>query len=71
MMKKLFLIFLCFIIITGCQRNEVLKTHGISFLDKREKLIFVKKTNKTVNMFIKNEDIRDFYMNRIENYLKN
>ena len=45
-MKSLFLIFLSFIIITGCQRNEVLKTHGISFLDKREKLIIVKKTNK-------------------------
>ena len=46
MIKSLFLIFLSFIIITGCQRNEVLKTHGISFLDKREKLIIVKKTNK-------------------------
>ena len=30
----------------GCQRNEVIKTHGISYLDKREKLIVVNKTNK-------------------------
>ena len=32
---------------------------------------FVKKSQKTVQMFIKDEDIKDFYMNRIENYLKN
>ena len=30
----------------GCQRHEVIKTHGISYLDKREKLIVVNKTNK-------------------------
>ena len=30
----------------GCQRHEVIKTHGISYLDKREKLIDVNKTNK-------------------------
>ena len=32
--------------IIGCQRHEVIKTHGISYLDKREKLIVVNKTNK-------------------------
>ena len=32
--------------IIGCQRHEVIKTHGISYLDKREKLIIVNKTNK-------------------------
>tara|TARA_B100000902_G_C27251949_1_gene885748 strand:- start:181 stop:1269 length:1089 start_codon:yes stop_codon:yes gene_type:complete len=31
---------------------------------------FVKKTNKTVQMFIKDNDMMDFYMNRIEGYLK-
>ena len=45
-MKNLFLIFLSFIIITGCQRNEVIKTHVISFLNEREKLIVVNKSNK-------------------------
>tara|TARA_B100000902_G_C27191099_1_gene853982 strand:+ start:80 stop:1168 length:1089 start_codon:yes stop_codon:yes gene_type:complete len=51
-------------------------SHEHNTFDKRKLLInphpqFVKKTNKTVNMFIRNEDIRDFYMNRIEKYLKN
>ena len=46
MIKNLFLIFLSFIIITGCQRNEVIKSHGISFLNEREKLIVVNKSNK-------------------------
>ena len=31
---------------TGCQRNEVIKTHGIAYLEKREKLIEVNKSNK-------------------------
>jgi len=30
----------------GCNQNEVIKTHGIAYLDKREKLIIVNKTNK-------------------------
>ena len=45
-MGKIIFILLIFIIISACQRNEVIKTHGISYLEKREKLIFVNKTNK-------------------------
>ena len=30
----------------ACQRQEIVKTHGISYLEKREKLIFVNKSNK-------------------------
>ena len=43
------IIFFTFIIITfsfGCQRNEVIKSHGISYLEKREKLIVLQKSNK-------------------------
>ena len=53
-MKKNIFLFLTIIIFTiGCQRNEVIKTHGISYLEKREKLIFVNKTNKndTIKLF--------------------
>ena len=32
--------------IYGCQQNEVIKTHGVAYLNKREKLIIVNKTNK-------------------------
>jgi len=45
-MKKTAYLFLIFIFIVSCQRNEVIKTHGISYLEKREKLIFVNKSNK-------------------------
>ena len=31
---------------TGCQRQEVIKTHGISYLEKREKLVSINITNK-------------------------
>tara|TARA_B100000745_G_C19978248_1_gene331312 strand:- start:167 stop:619 length:453 start_codon:yes stop_codon:yes gene_type:complete len=46
-MKKAKILFLLVtIFLTACQRNEVLKTHGIAYLDKREKLIYVNKSNK-------------------------
>ena len=31
---------------TACQRNEVIKTHGIAYLDKRESLVIVNQSNK-------------------------
>ena len=46
MKKVIFLLLTSLIFFTGCQRNEVLKTHGISYLEKREKLIVINKTNK-------------------------
>ena len=46
MKKNIYLLGLILFVIIGCQRNEVIKTHGISYLDKREKLIIVNKTNK-------------------------
>jgi len=45
MVKKIFFCFL-FIVLSNCQRTEVIKTHGISYLEKREKLIVVNKSNK-------------------------
>ena len=38
--------FLLLIILTSCQRKEITKTHGISYLEKREKLFFINKSNK-------------------------
>ncbi len=37
----------------SCQRQAVVKTHGISYLEKREKLIFANKSNKNdvINIF--------------------
>ena len=52
-MKKTVYLFLIFTFFTSCQRSEVIKTHGISYLEKREKLIFVNKSNKndTIEIF--------------------
>ena len=46
-MKKntLLLIFILFFIFS-CSQNEVIKTHGVAYLNKREKLIVVKVSNK-------------------------
>ena len=46
MKKNLYLLFIIIFFILGCQGNEVIKTHGISYLEKREKLIIVNKSNK-------------------------
>ena len=52
MIKNLYLLVIILFFITACQQNEVIKTHGIAYLDKREKLIIVNKSNKndTVNI---------------------
>ena len=52
-MKKIIYLLLILLFIISCQRKEVIRTHGISYLEKREKLIFVNKTNKndTINIF--------------------
>ena len=46
MKETIFFLLVSLILFTGCQRNEVIKTHGIAYLEKREKLIVVDKSNK-------------------------
>ena len=52
-MKKTLYLLLFFLFSISCQRNEVIKTHGIAYLEKREKLIFIGKSNKndTIKVF--------------------
>ena len=46
MKKKLSLIITFLILLSSCQLDPVIKTHGIAYLENREKLIFVNKSNK-------------------------
>ena len=46
MEKNIYLLVIILFFITACQQNEVIKTHGIAYLEKREKLIVVNKSNK-------------------------
>ena len=46
MKKATFLIIVSLIFLFACQRNQIIKSHGISYLDKREKLIFINESNK-------------------------
>ena len=52
MKETIFFLLTSLIFFSACQRNEVIKTHGIAYLEKREKLIIVNKSNKndTVNV---------------------
>ena len=53
MKKNIYLLFVFLFFVTACKQNEVIKTHGVAYLDKREKLIFVNKSNKndTIEIF--------------------
>ena len=52
MIKNVYLLVIILFFITACNQNEVIKTHGIAYLDKREKLLIVNESNKndTVNI---------------------
>jgi len=46
-MKRSILLFIfIFLFSFSCGQNQVIKTHGVAYLDKREKLIIVNQTNK-------------------------
>ena len=46
MKKAIFCLLLSLIIFVGCQRNEIIESHGISYLENRAKLIAVNTSNK-------------------------
>ena len=46
MKKGIVFLLISSLFLSSCQRIEVKKTHGIAYLEKREKLIIVNKSNK-------------------------
>ena len=40
------IIILIFLLLSNCQRNPVINTHGVPFLNIKQKNLIVKKTNK-------------------------
>ena len=46
MKKNILFSILSLILLIGCQSQELVKTHGISYLEKREKLITINHSNK-------------------------
>ena len=46
MKKNLFFLIIILVFATSCTQREVTKTHGIAYLEKREKLIVQNKSNK-------------------------
>ena len=52
MTKIIFILFISLVFTTGCQKNEVIKTHGIAYLEKREKLIQINISNKNDTIFV-------------------
>ena len=52
MKKNIYLLGFFLLFIFGCQQKEVIKTHGVAYLKKREKLIIVNESNKNDTVFI-------------------
>ena len=46
MKKNIFSLLVLLIFITSCSRDKVIATHGLSYLEQREKLIVTNETNK-------------------------
>jgi len=46
MKKSFLLIVFIYLLIASCSQDRVIKTHGVAYLNKREKLIIVNETNK-------------------------
>ena len=46
MRKNIYFLLIILFFITSCNKKEILKTHGIAYLEKREKLIIINKSNK-------------------------
>ena len=52
MKKNIYLLVFFLLFIFGCQQKEVIKTHGVAYLKKREKLIIVNESNKNDTVFV-------------------
>ena len=52
MKRKIYLINIILLFAFGCTQNELVRTHGVAYLEKREKLIIIKKTNKNDTVLI-------------------
>ena len=53
MNKRNFFFLILLFLLVNCQQNEIIKTHGISYLENREKLVILNKSNKNdvIKMF--------------------
>ena len=40
------IIIIVLLLLSNCQRNPVIKTHGVAFLDKKQENLIIDKTNK-------------------------
>ncbi len=49
---NIYLLVLFLLFTFSCAQNEVIKTHGVAYLKKREKLIIVNETNKNDTIFV-------------------
>ena len=52
MIKKIFFFTFILFFTFNCSQNEVIKTHGVAYLKKREKLIIVNVSNKNDSISI-------------------
>ena len=63
MNKFSFSLLSALLIITACQRDSVYNTHGIAYLEKREKLI-------TINESIKIDSDNQYYINQKNKFIE-
>ena len=45
-MHKIISVLILLLVLSNCQRNSVIKTHGVPFLDKKQRNLTIEKSNK-------------------------
>ena len=45
-MHKIISVLILLLLLSNCQRNPVIKTHGVPFLDKKQRNLTIEKSNK-------------------------
>jgi len=65
------LIILLILILANCQRNQVIKTHGIAYLDKRQKNLIINEVNKNdVRLALGNPSTTGTFENTVWIYIE-
>ena len=65
------IIIIIFLLLSNCQRNPVINTHGVPFLDIKQKNLIIKKTNKNdVKKILGHPSTVDIFDNSIWIYIE-
>ena len=68
---KNILIILILLILTNCQKNQIIKTHGVAYLEKKQKNLVINETNQNdVRLSLGNPSTKGLFEQTIWIYIE-